>query len=37
MNKVILSIAIIMAIGLTSCKNEIKKEAETSTTEMSKE
>ncbi|PKB44344.1 copper chaperone CopZ [Cellulophaga sp. RHA19] len=37
MNKVILSVAIIMAIGLTSCKNEIKKEAETSTTEMSKE
>ncbi|OSY87559.1 heavy metal transporter [Tenacibaculum holothuriorum] len=37
MKNVILSIAIIMAIGLTSCKNETKKETESSTTEMAKE
>ena len=35
MKKVILSIAVIAALGLTSCKNETKKE--TTTTEMSKE
>jgi copper chaperone CopZ len=37
MKKVILSVAVIAALGLTSCKNETKKEAESSTTEMSKE
>ena len=36
MKKVILSVAVIMAIGLTSCKNETKKETET-TTEVSNE
>jgi copper chaperone CopZ len=36
MKKVILSVAIVMAIGLTSCKNETKQEKET-TTEVSKE
>ncbi|AUC81468.1 heavy-metal-associated domain-containing protein [Lacinutrix sp. Bg11-31] len=36
MKKVILSVAVIMAIGLTSCKNKTKKENET-TTEVSKE
>jgi copper chaperone CopZ len=37
--KVILSIAVIAALGLTSCKNETKtaSEAETTTTEVSKE
>ncbi|TYA53127.1 heavy-metal-associated domain-containing protein [Formosa maritima] len=35
--KVILSVAVIAALGLTSCKNETKKETESSTTEMSKE
>jgi mercuric ion binding protein len=37
MKKVILSVAIIMAMGLTSCKNETKQETETTTTEVSKE
>lgn len=37
MKKVILSVAVIAAFGFTSCKNEIKKETETTTTEMSKE
>ncbi len=37
MKKVILSVAVIAALGLTSCKNETKKETESSTTEMSKE
>jgi periplasmic mercuric ion binding protein len=36
MRKVILSIAVIMAMGLTSCKNETKQEKEV-TTEVSKE
>jgi copper chaperone CopZ len=37
MKRVILSIAVIAALGLTSCKNETKKETETTTTtEMSK-
>ncbi len=35
--KVILSIAVIAALGLISCKNETKKETETTTTEISKE
>ena len=35
MKKVILSVAVIMAIGLTSCKNETKKETEITTTEVS--
>ena len=35
--KIILSVVVIAAIGLTSCKNEIKKEANTTTSEMSKE
>ena len=35
--KVILSVAVIAALGLTNCKNDTKKEAETPTTEMSKE
>ena len=35
--KVILSVAVIAAISLTSCKNETKKETESTTTEMSKE
>jgi len=35
--KVILSAALIAAIGLTSCKNETKQETETTTTEVSKE
>ena len=37
MKKVILSVAVIVALGLTCCKNETKKEAESSTTKMSKE
>ncbi|WP_028283543.1 heavy-metal-associated domain-containing protein [Olleya marilimosa] len=37
MNKVILSVAAIVAIGLTSCKNETKKVEETTTMEVSKE
>jgi copper chaperone CopZ len=36
MNKVILSVAVIMAMGLTSCKNGTKQEKET-TIEVSKE
>lgn len=36
MNKVILSVAVIMAMGLTSCKNDTKQEKET-TIEVSKE
>ena len=35
--KVILSAALIAAVGLTSCKNETKQETETTTTEVSKE
>jgi len=35
--KVILSVAVIAALGLTSCKNETKKEKETTTNEMSKD
>ncbi len=35
--KVFLSVAIVAAIGLTSCKNEAKQETETTTTEVSKE
>jgi copper chaperone CopZ len=37
MNKVILSVAVIAALGLTSCKNETRKVEETTTTEVSKE
>lgn len=37
MKKVILSVAVIIAMGLTSCKNETKKVEETTTTEVSKE
>lgn len=37
MKKVILSVAVIAAMGLTSCNSQTKKETETSTTEMSKE
>ena len=37
MKKVILSVAVIAALGFTSCKNETKKETETTTTEMSKD
>lgn len=37
MKKIILSVAVIAAMGLTSCKNETKKEVETTTTEISKE
>ena len=37
MKKVILSIAVFTALALTSCKNETKKETESTTTEMSKE
>ena len=37
MKKVILSVAVIVAMGLTSCKNETKKAEETTTTEVSKE
>ena len=33
MKKVILSVAVIAALGLTSCKNETKKETETTTTD----
>lgn len=35
--KVILSVAVIVAMGLTSCKNETKKIEETTTTEVSNE
>jgi len=37
MKRVILSIAVIALLGLTSCKNETKKETETTTIEMSKD
>ncbi|NNC50019.1 MAG: heavy-metal-associated domain-containing protein [Flaviramulus sp.] len=37
MKRVILSIAVIAALGLTSCKNETKQETQTTTTEMSKD
>ncbi|PWI29013.1 heavy metal transporter [Flavobacteriaceae bacterium LYZ1037] len=37
MNRVILSVALIAAMGLTSCKNEAKQEVETTTTEVSQE
>ncbi|MGY2275995.1 hypothetical protein, partial [Pseudomonas azotoformans] len=37
MKKVILSVAVIAAMGLTSCKNETKKVEETTATEVSKE
>lgn len=37
MKKVILSVAVIVAMGLTSCKNETKKVEETTTTEVSNE
>ena len=37
MKKVILSVAVIVALGVTSCKNETKKETETTTTEVSKD
>ena len=37
MKKVILSVAVIVAMGLTSCKNETKKVEDTTTTEVSKE
>ena len=37
MKKVILSVAVIAALGLTSCKNETKKETESTTTEVSNE
>ncbi|MCK0156146.1 heavy-metal-associated domain-containing protein [Cellulophaga sp. F20128] len=38
MKKVILSVAVIAILGLTSCKNEVKKESEaTNTPEVSKE
>ncbi len=35
--KVILSIAVIAAVGLSSCKNEVKQEKENTTIEVSKE
>ncbi len=37
MKKIILSVAVIAALGLTSCKNETKQEKETTTTEVSKD
>jgi len=37
MKKVILSVAVIVAMGLTSCKNETKKVEENTTTEVSNE
>jgi copper chaperone CopZ len=37
MKKVILSVAVLTALGLNSCKNEAKQEVETATTEMSKD
>ena len=37
MNKVILSVAVVAAIGLTSCKNEAKTETETTPTEVSQD
>ena len=37
MKKVILSVAVIAVLGLTSCKNETKKETEATITEVTKE
>jgi mercuric ion binding protein len=37
MNNLILSVAVMAAIGLTSCKNEAKKESSLITTEVSKD
>ncbi|WP_452229975.1 MULTISPECIES: heavy-metal-associated domain-containing protein [unclassified Lacinutrix] len=37
MKKIVLSLAVIATMGLTSCKNETKQETETATTEVSKE
>jgi len=37
MKKVILSIAVITAMGFTSCNSQTKKESETTTTEVSKD
>ena len=37
MKKVILSIAVLTALAITSCKNDTKKETESTTTEMAKE
>ncbi|PTM08537.1 MAG: heavy metal transporter [Bacteroidetes bacterium] len=37
MNKVILSVAVVAAIGLTSCKNEAKTETETTPAEVSQD
>ncbi|MGB5419732.1 heavy-metal-associated domain-containing protein [Algibacter sp.] len=37
MKKVILSVALVMAIGLTSCKNETKQETTETKTEVSKD
>ena len=37
MKKVILSVAVIAAMGLTSCNGQTKKEVETTTTEVSKD
>jgi len=37
MKKIILSVAVIAALGLTSCKNETKQEKETTTKEVSKD
>jgi copper chaperone CopZ len=37
MKKVILSVAVVMAIGLTSCKNETKQETTETNTEVSKD
>ena len=37
MKKVILSVAVVMAIGLTSCKNETKQETTETKTEVSKD
>lgn len=37
MNKLFLTVAVMAAIGLTSCKDDAKQETETKTTEVSKE
>ena len=37
MKKIVLSLAVIATMGLTSCKNETKQETETTTTEVSNE
>ncbi|RIA09501.1 copper chaperone CopZ [Flavobacteriaceae bacterium MAR_2010_72] len=37
MKRVFLSVAVIAALGFTSCKNDTKKETETTTTEVSKD